>query len=497
MRSIASLLVMTALTMPRAAIAQTEPASPTQLAQGNATQAICPAQLNSAVNAILDRPQFRRSRWGVLIQTEAQAGKSATLYTRDAQRYFIPASNTKLLTTAAALTQLKSQYRIRTSVYKVATTNNQTILRVVGRGDPSLSKAELQSLAQQLSGQGIQKIDRLIGDDSYFGGTVIHPSWEWGDLQAGYGATVNALMVNQNAIDLTLFPQKLGQPLRVQWNDPGDAMGWQIVNTSRTVDAKEPEFLEVGRDLGKPILQVTGQLRVGAAPEPVAIAVPDPAQNFLQQFRRALATRKITVVQSIVTATANAEAMTEIAFVQSPPLATLLAETNQQSNNLYAEALLRQIGKVSAAKNAPSNALEAGLVTLQSILSQLVVSSDSYRLVDGSGLSRHNLVSPEALVQTLQAMAIAPEAKVYRASLPVAGVSGTLQSRFQNTPAQGIVQAKTGTLSGAVGLSGYLNAPSYQPLVFSILVNQSTESTSTLRSAVDEIVVLLTRLRSC
>jgi D-alanyl-D-alanine carboxypeptidase/D-alanyl-D-alanine-endopeptidase (penicillin-binding protein 4) len=118
-------------------------------------------------------------------------------------------------------------------------------------------------------------------------------------------------------------------------------------------------------------------------------------------------------------------------------------------------------------------------------------------LADGSGLSRQNLVSPKAIAQTLKLIAQTKEAAVYRASLPVAGISGTLRRRFNNTAAQGNLQAKTGTLTGVSALSGYLNVPSYQPLVFSIIVNQSDQSTETLRQAIDEIVLLLTRLRYC
>lgn len=109
-------------------------------------------------------------------------------------------------------------------------------------------------------------------------------------------------------------------------------------------------------------------------------------------------------------------------------------------------------------------------------------------------MSRHNLASPEALVQTLRVMA---SSTVYRNSLPVAGISGTLKSRFQNTPAQGILQAKTGSMSGIVTLSGYLNATSYEPLIFSILVNQSNLPAAEIRQTIDEIVILLTRLRQC
>ena len=140
---------------------------------------------------------------------------------------------------------------------------------------------------------------------------------------------------------------------------------------------------------------------------------------------------------------------------------------------------------------------EMGLRAVKAILTELGVEPGSYVLGDGSGLSRHNLVSPEALAQTLRAMAQSPLASVYRSSLPVAGISGTLRNRFRDSSAKGIVSAKTGAMSGVVALSGYLDAPNYEPLVFSIIVNQSDQPAATLRQAIDEIVLLLTRLQRC
>jgi D-alanyl-D-alanine carboxypeptidase/D-alanyl-D-alanine-endopeptidase (penicillin-binding protein 4) len=470
-------------------------ASPQFLAQATGS-IICPAQLGAAISAIVERPQFARSRWGIVVQPLSVKGTSPPLYTRDARYYFVPASNAKLLSTAAILYRLKSQYRIRTSVYRVADPTGQIVLRVVGRGDPSLTNAALKLLAQQLSQQGIRRIDRLLGDDSYFNGAEVNPNWEWGDLQGGYGATVNGLMVNQNAIDLQIVPQGLGQPLQVRWENPSEAAGWQIINTARTVAATEPEFLDVGRDLSKPILRVQGQLRVGSAAEPVAVSISDPAQNFLQQFRTALAAEKITVAQAEVTTRPASQSEPEIAFVQSPPLATLLAETNQESNNLYAEALLRTLGKVSV-NASNSSPLELGLSNVKATLAGLGVDGSGFILVDASGLARQDRVSPDAIVQTLQVMSKVPESSIYRASLAVAGKSGTLRDRFIGTPVQGILQGKTGTIQGAVSLSGYLTPANYSPLVFSILVNQSDASFSTLRGAIDDIVLVLARLKPC
>lgn len=461
------------------------------------SNSLCPAGLAAAVEAVTNRPQFSRGRWGILIQS---LSASPPLYSRDAQKYFVPASNMKLLTTAAALHQLGSKFRIRTSVYGIGDG-----LRVVGRGDPSLSDAQLKELAQQLSRRGIRQVSQVIAEDDYFRGSGVNPSWEWEDVQADYGAPVNSLILNQNAVNLTLLPQTVGQPVRVSWADPTEATRWRIENDSVTTST-EPPFINVSRDLQGAVLKVTGQLSVNSEPEPVALAVLDPGEQFLRHFRRALAAegiketadiRSSTQISKLINVELRGAAVTELAAVESPPLSELLVETNQNSNNLYAEALLRSLGAKASKITVSNSTDEVGLRVVKATLTELGVDPAGYVMADGSGLSRHNLVSPEAIAQTLRAMAKSPEAAVYRASLPVAGISGTLQNRFRDSPAQGIVQAKTGTMSGIVALSGYLDPPKYEPLVFSIIVNQSDQPAATIRQAIDEIVLLITRLHRC
>jgi D-alanyl-D-alanine carboxypeptidase/D-alanyl-D-alanine-endopeptidase (penicillin-binding protein 4) len=449
-------------------------------------KSFCPAQLGASIDTVINRPLFSRARWGILIKNLAS---TQTLYSHDAQKYFTPASNAKLLTTAAALKKLGANFRIRTSVYQ----DGDGVLRVVGRGDPSLKNAQLTVLAKQLRQQGITQINELIADDSYFLGDTITPSWQWEDVQAYYGAPINSLILNENAAVLTAIPQSIGQPLQLQWADPTEAYQWRVVNNSVTTQKDEPSSVRVSRDLKGAVLYIQGQLAVNSQPDITAIAVFDPIQNFLRHFRQSLKTEGITVKQTSTTTNKNER---EVAAIESPPLSDLLRETNINSNNLFAEALLRSLANNQPlAKNQTT--VDVGLKVLQETLTQLGVDSASYKLVDGSGLSRKNLISPEALVQVLQAMAASPEAAVFRASLPVAGVNGTLTSRFRRTPAEGMVQAKTGTLMGAISLSGYVNSPQYEPLAFSILVNQSEQPASAIRQAIDDVVVLLTQLRRC
>jgi serine-type D-Ala-D-Ala carboxypeptidase/endopeptidase (penicillin-binding protein 4) len=461
-------------------------------AVANPLSKICPADLSTKIAAITQRQAFRRARWGIVVATTPKADQpSRTLYQLDGDRTFIPASNAKLLSTAAVLNRLGATYRIDTTVVQ----DPDNVLRIIGKGDPSLTDADLKELADKIRQQNITKINRLVVDDRWFGEPATNPTWEWGDLQAGYGTSINSLILNENQIGLTLIPQRLGQPLRVRWDEP--TADWRIQNRSRTVATTEPEFVEVGRDFNRPIVHINGQLRVGAAPEPVSVSVPDPAAAFAAKFRQALATAGIQVNQTrILTpsspAIEQAENPKAIATHTSKPLSELLKQANQQSNNLYAEALLRTLGKVDTPTEDAS--LESGLAAVKAELTQLKVEPDSYSLEDASGLSRHNLVTPTALVETLNGMARSPQATTYRESLAVAGINGTLRNRFKDTVVAGKLYGKTGSISGVATLSGYLMPANYDPLTFSILVNQSEGEN---RAAIDEIVLILAQLQRC
>lgn len=463
----------------------------------HAQSALCPAQLGAAIERLTTAPDVNRADWGILVQAQNVSPQAAPqpLYAQNADRYFVPASNAKLLTTAAVLQELGPSFRIRTSVYQLNSQPDQVVLQVVGRGDPSFDEQDLQQLVQQIRDRGITHINLLIGDDSYFQGDQINPTWEWDDIQAGYGAPVNSLILNENAIGFSLVPQAVGQPLQVTWDDPAQADQWQVNNRSQTVAASASEFVTVGRDFSQPVLDVEGQLRVGSAAEPVSVSIPRPAQFFMQQLLQRLTAANIRVDQSLITLTPLNEQGTEIAAIDSAPLADLLMETNQQSNNLYAEALLRSLGVHQFPTS--NSALESGIKAVKQTLTGLGVDQTGYTLADGSGLSRHNLVSPEAIVQTLQAMLSSTNATSYRNSLSVAGERGTLGHRFQGTEVAGRLQGKTGSFSDTVALSGYLEPPNYPPLVLSILVNKINPSTEQVQTTIDRIVELLANLQSC
>ena len=467
---------------------------------------ICPAQLGGAIAQITADPKLRQVQWGILVQTLAD---QQPVYAHNAEQRMIPASNAKLLTTAAALTQLTPAFRFRTSIYQTNRAGEPLSLRVVGRGDPSLTEVKLQRLARQLHDRGITRIDHLMLDDQYFRGSPTSPGWESEDTQQGYGAPANSLILNQNAINLTLVPQDLGQPLRVDWENPADRQGWQVDNQSQTVAADAPEFVEVGRDLVRPIVHIQAHLHVGSDSEPVAISVPDPVEHFGDRFRQILQANGITVQQSLAASHPLPSSAIEVAAVNSAPLAQLIVETNQESNNLYAETILRTMGANPTATITDNRI--AGLQAMSTTLTTLGIAADQYSLLDGSGLSRQNRASSLALVQTLQAMARSPYAKTYQNSLAVAGISGTLKNRFRESLVRGHLQGKTGYMSGAAALSGYLQPPNFPPLGLSILVNRpeqsrlepysqlepATQTDPLMKQAIDEIVEILFKLKRC
>ena len=481
LQPIALLWLLVGVQFPARSLPQSRP----QLA-ANSTY-LCAGDLDKEIEAIISSKEMERSRWGILIQTLNQ---KRTIYSLDGQKYFLPASNAKLLTTAAALYELGSSFRLRTSVYGSGTIPNLTSLRVVGAADPSLNTAQLKNLASQLKSQGVLRVSQLIVRDNYSQPRGINPTWEWSDLPQHYAVGVNNLILNENAVTLRILPQQLGQPVQLNWSDNLAARQWQIENQALTAPVGSPYSVTIETVFGKPILKIQGSLAIDSQPDIWGIAIVDPRQYFLDSFRRILAYEGIVVDRGVISDPDKPIKLgKELAAVESSPLEILLQKTNRESNNLFAEALAQIL---SDRLNT-----ETGVDAVKQSLTKLGVDPNSYTLVDASGLSRQNLVSPEAIVQTLQLMASIPEARVYRDSLPVAGVSGTLRERFVNTSLQVELQAKTGSLTGVSALSGYLDPPDYQPLVFSIIINKSDRSASIQRQTIDKIVLLLNSLQSC
>ena len=449
---------------------------------------ICPRDIATEIEAIIETPEQKRSHWGILIET---LNSEQILYQLNANRYFTPASNVKLFTTAAALYQLGADYQIRTPVYISGTPPNLTSLRVVGRGDPTLTNKEFQELAKQLRKMGVRQIEHLIVEDGYLPPPAINPSWEWSDIYYYYAVVVNSLILNENTVLLTVLPQKIHENVKLEWSDPIAARQWKVDNQAITATEDTVYSVEINGFLGNPKLEITGELAVDSQPDIWGLAILEPAQYFVDSLAYILGTEGIVVRDRLVNQNNISQfpSETKITTITSPSLAFLLEKTNQESNNLFAEVLLKTLATELESKDS--------LKALTDTLTELGVEPSSYKLVDGSGLSHHNFATPQAVVEVLKLMAKNQNNNIFRQSLAVAGVNGTLKNRLENTSKVSNLQAKTGSLSGVSALSGYLETPNYQPLVFSIIVNKSTHQSSKLRQVIDEIILLLSRLTYC
>jgi serine-type D-Ala-D-Ala carboxypeptidase/endopeptidase (penicillin-binding protein 4) len=436
----------------------------------------CPALHRKITPIILDQ-QFTEAHWGIHITTLS----GETLYSNNFLQNFIPASNAKLLTTAAALQALGPDHQRATTIIQ----ESPTAFRLISPGDPSFGDNQAQDLARQLKAQGITKLPILYLEDS----PGLNPLWEWGDLQSGYGARANRLIYNQNAITVELKPQALGQPLQWSWRDPSITLPLTVINQTRTIGPTEEEFTE-GRIEGDRVI-LTGQLQTGADPDSLAVAIPNPGQHYADRLSQAFRTAGVTIDRTTITAPTRTS-KPHLATVKTPKLGELIKITNQTSNNLYAETLLQwltppDLTAPDLSPNSPSD-LAPALTALQKHLTtiKLGLPPSSYKLTDGSGLSRQNLVTPSTLTQLLQSFALD---RPFRDSLPQSGSKGSLKDRFSPYPGQ--IQAKTGYLTGALALSGYTNPPTGQPRIFSILLNHSQLPVLTQRNQIDAIATAI------
>ena len=360
-----------------------------------------------------------------------------------------------------------------------------------------LTESGLQSIAQQLKQRGIKQIGQISFDDGYFRGEQINGDWEWGDLSTDYAPAINGLMIAQNSNPLIVSQQQVGMPLKYTWTDPS-LNSWQIDNQSLTVPASQDSNVNAIAIFGRSTIRLTGKLSLSSAPAQIDLPLVNPAESFINAFQQTLARSNILLKSTRLVSSQNVNNLPEIAAISSPTIRELINETNQRSNNVYAEVLLRSIGRTHSENyTSDRDTINLGIDLVKQRLTEMGVDPQAHSIYDGSGLSRHNLAAPSTFVQVLSAMATTPMGQIYRDSLPIAGVSGSLKNRMKGTLAQGIVKAKTGSMSGVASLSGYINPPQYAPLVFSIILNQHDRPTSQMVKVIDEMMVVLARVRQC
>jgi D-alanyl-D-alanine carboxypeptidase/D-alanyl-D-alanine-endopeptidase (penicillin-binding protein 4) len=472
--------------------------------------------LAQRIETILRRPEARRGHWGIEV-VRLKDGK--VLYTRNAEQLFLPASNMKMFTTAAAVEKLGPDFRFRTTVEIEAPPDGAgrvANLFLVGRGDPNLghrvlpdrprpvneepADAVLQKLAGQVAAKGVREITgNLVADDTHFLFEPFSRGWEEDDLQWGYGAPVTALAFNDNALLIRFAPGAVvGGKARIDLEPSPDY--YKLNNQLETAPAGTRNRIYVERKNGSKQLDVWGEIALDADEDEDSVSIDDPPRFAAELFRRALEARGITVRGQVeVRQVTRVEAATRPdTFPQSParvtlaehvsePLAEEIKTINKFSHNLHVEMLLRTLG----AEVKQYGSMTVGLEVLGEFAREAGIEQDEAIFADGSGLSRHSLIAPRATIKLLRHMAKSPRFETFLASLPVAGVDGTLDERLTGSAIRGRVRAKTGTMEHVNALSGYVDLPSGERLAFSIVGNKHPMKTREGAAIVDRIVLAI------
>jgi serine-type D-Ala-D-Ala carboxypeptidase/endopeptidase (penicillin-binding protein 4) len=475
------------------------------------SNAASPGELAQQINSAIDSSEFSYARWGICVISLAN---EAVVYQRDADKLFTPASNMKIYTTGVALDLLGADYRWRTSVYASAEPDAggqiHGDLILYGRGAPDLvanssdaTKGSLNGLADQLYQKGIRRIEgNVIGDDSYFRGDPLGDGWQWTDLQWYFGAEASALSVNENQIDVNLVPSsKTEEPPIAKTSDAEN----YVTVENRMVTGKQGVRTTIGlhRGLSDNNIQVWGEFAPGSKGFGARLSVHNPAFWAAKMFLGQLKIRGIVVAgQAQARDSRNPQTQrfdpsqaVELAVVTSQPLSEIAKKTNKESNNLYAELILRTLGRERGEMLGHPQQIgrergddETGLAVIRLWLMRAGISPDTIALHDGSGLSRLNLVTPESTVRLLLSLSKTASSQTFRQSLPISGRDGTLGGRLKTVTDR--VSAKTGSLTYSHSLSGYLTTDDGKQLAFSILCNDQTTRGNATR-VIDQIIALL------
>ncbi|HET9333725.1 MAG TPA: D-alanyl-D-alanine carboxypeptidase/D-alanyl-D-alanine-endopeptidase [Gemmatimonadota bacterium] len=438
-----------------------------------------------------------RAHWGVAIW-DLDAGRWVARHAAD--RYFVPASNLKLVVAATALERLGPAYVWRTSVYGTAPVGPGGVLDgdlvLYGRGDPNLSgrfapsiTAIFEALADSLAARGLSRVTgSLLADESLWDADYVRGDWAAYDLLWWYAAPVGALGFNDNSIDVHIRPGGRVGDAPVVSGEPPSAF-YSIENRARTGPAGSRSTFDLTREPGTNRVIAYGSFPIDAEPAIEYFAVVDPAGWAATAFREALARRGIVVNGPVRTVSRSTESpvaagdTVALAAHVGPPLARVIDAVLGRSQNWHAEQLLKTIGREVEGEGS----WRAGLAVERRTLAELGVDTTAFLLKDASGLSSANLVTPEAMVALLAAMRGRPGWSAFRDALPVAAESGSLRRRFAGTPAASRVRAKTGFIENVYSLSGYLTTVSGREYAFSVLVNQTAGESA--MAAIDSLVV--------
>jgi D-alanyl-D-alanine carboxypeptidase/D-alanyl-D-alanine-endopeptidase (penicillin-binding protein 4) len=414
---------------------------------------------------------------------------------------FVPASSTKMFTAAAALATLPGLDRPDAAggaaVRLEPRGADAPDVVLEGHGDARLSSAAdcrvdcLAALADAVAAK-VRVVHDVIGDDREFPDERWSPGMSWNNMATRSGTAVSALTLDDNELAMTVVPGRASQPAMVA--PPGY---FTLDNRAVTVDAGT-SALNFERLPGSRTVRLTGWVTVGSKPEVLHLGVDDPADYAAWRLKTLLEARGVRVTGMVGVRhrpaapngdpagrfPAPAPAAPPLARLTPPPLAEDIRYTLKVSQNLYAELLLRRLGRQSG-----GGSIAEGLAVVKAMLAKAGLAPAEYDFSDGSGMSSYNRVAPRGTVLLLRWAAAQPWGEAWRDSLPIAGVDGTLAKRFRDTPLAGRLRAKTGTLNASFALAGYMTAASGRPLVFAAFAGDVPEGAEAVK-AIDSALIL-------
>ena len=458
------------------------------------------AELVKKLEDDFNDPDFKNAFWGVYVKS---LDSGEVWYERNSDKLFMPASNEKILTTSSALRTLGKDFHFETKLSYRGTVANGKLtgdLVVRGNGDPTLYTKFFKSptevfdgWAKKLKEAGITHISGdVIGDDNAWSDTHVHDSWPQ-DLSDWYYAEFGPLQLNENCVDITITPPaKGGKEIKLEPNLPSQY--YQIQSELTVVEGeKATSNVNLFRDRGTNVIHLTGTVAAGGKSLEITPTISNPTKWYVTVLKETLAKNGIQVdgeaadCDDVEGFEYSGAKLTPILTHQSPPLEEILRGLMKRSQNLYAESMVMTMGEKATGKGSYSS----GSDVVEGELKAMGVTRDMYSYRDGSGLSRYDNVSPRALVTINEAMAKSPLDATWEGLFPIAGVDGTLAKRMKGTPAEKNVHAKTGTISGVRGLSGYVTTADGERLLFSFLVNGHKKEDSDTNRVTDTACALL------
>jgi len=483
------------------------------------------AQFRARVEKALAAFPAAKASWGLLV-VDRDTGE--TLYSLNSDRFFAPASNAKIITTALAFSALGPEYRYRTTLESKANIDSDGHLAgnliLMGRGDPDLSNRKfpydskvdfdgpvdkiLAELADAALTKGLKEVDGdIVGDDSYFPYDPYPAGWTEGDFFFRFGAPVSAIAFNDNSFTVQMIPGAVAGARATLLVDPPAAestFGHDLL----TVSPGEKSEFSVVRQPGMDFLLLRGSIAVGHSPMRIDLAMSRPAELAAAELKTLLEARGVRVMGAVnvqhgpppqtasngdpilPTAGPNPSGTVYPSILAehiSQPLAEIIRITNKTSQNLHAELLLRTVGR----EKLGLGSVAAGLKVERDFLKTAGIEDGDVILSDGSGLARDDLVTPRAMATLLRYASHQPWGEAFFSTLPVAGVDGTLANRMKNTAAAGLVEAKTGAADHVRALSGYVATMHGEYLVFSMFENNSPLRGLDATATLDDISVAM------